>query len=90
MPDAKNVKIDRHKRIAEGKRLLFSFYGIPESNQRKFLKEYPGFNQNDANKVAEKYNINIICYEYVGEGFEDDIQKPKYQRQISYTDMQVE
>ncbi|KAA6373280.1 MAG: hypothetical protein EZS28_031193, partial [Streblomastix strix] len=90
MPDSKNVEIDRHKRIAEGKRLLFSFYGIPELNQRKFLKEYPGFNWNDANKVAEKYNININCYEYVGEGFEDDIQKPKYQRLISYPDMQVE
>ncbi|KAA6389693.1 MAG: hypothetical protein EZS28_014776 [Streblomastix strix] len=99
MPDAKNVKIYRHKRIAEGKRLLFSFYGIPESNQLKFLKEYPGFNWNDANKVAEKYNININCYEYlqskrsedyVGEGFEDDDQKPKYQRLISYPDIQVD
>ncbi|KAA6402229.1 MAG: hypothetical protein EZS28_002244 [Streblomastix strix] len=87
---AEEVKIDRYKRIAEGKRILFSFYGIPEPNQCKFLKDYPGYNWNDANKVAEKINININCYEYVSEGFEADDKKPKYQRLISYPDMKVD
>jgi hypothetical protein len=28
MPDSYGVEIDRHSRIAEGKRLLFDFYGV--------------------------------------------------------------
>ncbi|KAA6397916.1 MAG: hypothetical protein EZS28_006558 [Streblomastix strix] len=87
---AEEVKIDRHRRIAEGKRKLFSFYGILESNQRKFLKNYLGYNWNDANKVGEKLNININSYKYVSEGFEADDQNPKFQRLISYRDMKVD
>ncbi|KAA6366529.1 MAG: hypothetical protein EZS28_037944, partial [Streblomastix strix] len=64
IPDSKGVEIDRHSRIAEGKRLLFNFYNVSKDEQHDFLKKYPGFNWNDSLKVAQKFNININCYEF--------------------------
>ncbi|KAA6389496.1 MAG: hypothetical protein EZS28_014976 [Streblomastix strix] len=63
-PDSKGIEIDRHSRIAEGKRLLFEFYNVKKENQREFLKNYQGFNWDDSLKVCQKYNININCYKF--------------------------
>jgi hypothetical protein len=63
-PDSKYHEVDRHSRIAEGKKLLFDFYHVHKDNHFDFLRKYPGFNWDDSLKVAEKYNININCYEF--------------------------
>ncbi|KAA6384044.1 MAG: hypothetical protein EZS28_020428 [Streblomastix strix] len=60
MSDSKGIEIDRHSRIAEGKRLIFEFYNVKKENYREFLKNYPGFNWDDSLKVFTDYNILLL------------------------------
>ncbi|KAA6382652.1 MAG: hypothetical protein EZS28_021821 [Streblomastix strix] len=71
MSDSKGIEIDRHSRIAEGKRLLFEFYNIMKENQREFHKNYPGFNWDDSLKICQKFYININCYKFDDKNVED-------------------
>jgi len=70
------------------KKLLFNFYNPdeiynPDSRKvREFIKNYPGFNMTELNKVCERFNLNFTFYRYEPNSQE---QKFKYIEHYRYS-----